>query len=113
MHSIGFIDRAPYAMDPTKPFGVPALISLAFWGGVWGIILGLILERMGGAKYWLLAMVIGAIAPTLVAAFVVAPLKGVKFAGNPAKLLVAGLVINAVWGLTTAAFYRLMAARRR
>ena len=110
MHTIGYIDRAPFAMTATKPFGVPSVISLSFWGGVWGIILGLILERVRGGKYWLLAIVIGAIAPTLVAGLVVAPLKGMPVGGNP-KLLVTGLVVNGVWGLMTAVFYRLMARR--
>ena len=107
MHAIGFIDRAPYAMTPTKPFGVPSVISLSFWGGVWGIILGLILARVRGTKFWVLAAVIGAIAPTLVAGLVVAPLKGIAVGGN-SKLLVTGLVVNAVWGLLTAVLYRLM-----
>lgn len=110
MHAIGFIDRAPFSMTATKPFGVPSVISLSFWGGVWGILLGLVLERTRGAKFWVLALVIGAIAPTLVAAFVVAPLKGVQVGGN-AKLLVVGLIVNGVWGLATAAFYRLMSRR--
>ena len=111
LNAIGTIDRAPFAMTATKPFGVHSLISLSFWGGVWGIILGLILLRARGAKYWVLAAVIGAIAPTLVAAFVVAPLKGMQTGGNVGKLLTIGLIVNAVWGLATAAFYRLMERR--
>lgn len=111
LNAIGMIDRAPFAMTATKPFGVPSLISLSFWGGVWGIILGLILLRARGAKYWVLAAAIGAIAPTLVAAFVVAPLKGMQTGGNVGKLLTIGLIVNAAWGLATAAFYRLMERR--
>ena len=111
LNAVHFVDRAPYAMTATKPFGVPSVISLSFWGGVWGILLGLILERMRGAKYWTLAIVIGAVAPTLVAAFVVAPLKGMQMSGNPSKLLAVGLIVNAVWGLATAAFYRVMGRR--
>ena len=110
LNAAGYIDRAPFAMEATKPFGIPSVISLSFWGGVWGILLGLILERMRGAKYWVLAAVIGAIAPTLVAGLVVAPLKGIQVGGN-SKLLVVGLIVNAVWGLATALFYRLMARR--
>src|SRR5215212_2685034 len=105
LNAMHFIDRAPFAMTATKPFGVPSVISLSFWGGVWGILLGLILERTRGAKYWILAIVIGAIAPTLVAGLVVAPLKGMPVGGNP-RLLVTGLIVNAAWGLATAAFYR-------
>jgi hypothetical protein len=103
----GLIDRAPFSMDPTKPFGLPSWISLAFWGGVWGPILGLVLNRARGTKYWLLALVVGAIAPTLVAGLVVAPLKGMAVGGN-SKLLVVGLIVNGVWGLATALFYRVL-----
>ena len=110
LNAAGYIDRAPFAMDATKPFGIPSVISLSFWGGLWGIILGMILERMRGAKYWVLAAVIGAIAPTLVAGLIVAPLKGIQVGGN-SKLLVVGLIVNAVWGLATALFYRLMSRR--
>ena len=110
LNAIHFIDRAPFGMEATKPFGVPSLLSLSFWGGVWGIILGLILVRTSGTKYWVLAIVIGAIAPTLVAGLVVAPLKGMQVGGNP-RLLVTGLIVNAVWGLMTAVFYRLMSRR--
>ena len=110
MHAIGFIDRTPFNMSPTKPFGVPSLISLSFWGGVWGIILGLVLLRARGPKFWWIAVLFGAIAPTLVAGLVVAPLKGIAVGGNP-KLLVVGLVVNGVWGLMTAVFYRVMGGR--
>jgi len=103
----GLIDRAPFSMDPTKPFGVPTWISLAFWGGVWGIPLGLVLLRARGPKFWIIATVFGAIAPTLVAGLVVAPLKGIAVGGNP-KFLIVGLIVNGVWGLMSALFYRLM-----
>ena len=106
----GLIDRAPFAMTPTKPFGVPAWISLSFWGGVWGIVLGLVLARARGTKFWIIALVFGAIAPTLVAGLVVAPLKGMPVGGN-SKLLVVGLIVNGVWGLVSALLYRVMDRR--
>ena len=110
MNAIGFIDRAPFSFAPTEPFGIPSLLSLSFWGGVWGIVLGLLLTRMHGARYWIVAAVFGAIAPTLVAGFVVAPLKG-QASGGSAKLAITGLVVNAAWGLGTAAIYRLLRGR--
>lgn len=112
LNAAHFIDRAPFAMTATKPFGVPSVISLSFWGGVWGILLGLVLERARGTMYWVLAIVVGSIAPTLVAAFVVAPLKGMQMSGNPTKLLATGLIVNAVWGLATAAYYRVFESTR-
>ena len=107
LNAIGYIDRAPFPMDPTKPFGVPAVLSLTFWGGLWGIILGLVLQRTRGATYWIVAIVFGAIAPTLVAAFIAAPLKG-QAAGGNAKMAVVGLTVNAAWGLGTALIARLL-----
>jgi hypothetical protein len=102
----GFIDRPVYAMTATKPFGVPQVISLSFWGGVWGIILGLILIRARRATFWWLAILIGAIAPTLVAGLVVAPLKGMPVNATP-KLFAFGLIINGVWAWMTALIYRI------
>ena len=107
LNAAGFIDRAPFSMDPTKPFGVPAWISLAFWGGVWGLILLLVLGRLHGAKFWIVALLFGAIAPTLVAGFIVAPLKGQPAGGN-AKMAMVGFLVNAAWGVGTAALARMM-----
>lgn len=107
MHAIGFIDRAPFSMARTEPFGVPSWISLSFWGGVWGVILGLVLLRARGPAFWIIAIIFGAIAPTLVAGLVVAPLKHIVMQRTP-KIIATGLAVNAAWGLMTAVFYRLM-----
>lgn len=110
LNAVGYVERAPFSFASTKPFGVPSLLSLSFWGGVWGILLGLLLARMRGTPYWITAVVFGAIAPTLVAIFLVAPLKG-QAAGGDVKMAVAGLVVNAAWGLGTAAIFRLLNGR--
>ena len=104
LHAAGATPRKPYSMDPTAPLRVPAVISLAFWGGVWGILLWLVLARhQGTSSYWLLAGVIGAIAPSIVALFVVAPLKGQPVAGGgkPA-ILIGALLLNGAWGIGVA-----------
>ena len=94
------------------PFGVPAVISLSFWGGVWGAIMIPIIDRFRDAKYWIWALVFGAVAPTLVAWFVVAPLKHQPMAGGwKASAMMIGLIVNSVWGLGTALFYRLFSRR--
>ena len=90
-------------MAATKPFGVPAVISLAFWGGVWGILFGLIDNGFPrGAGYWLTAFLFGAILPTLVALLVVLPLKDQPIGGGwQTALLVTALLINGAWGVGT------------
>ena len=113
LSALGVVDRQPYSMEGTAPFGVPQVISLSFWGGVWGIVLGLLLpDLMRGVRYWLLAFIFGAVAPTLVALLVVAPLKGQPVALD-ARRIVIGAVLNGTWGLGTAALYAGMTRVRR
>lgn len=105
LHAAGLTHAMPWPMRPVPPFGVPQCLSLAFWGGVWGIVLVLVepyLQRSPGG-YWLAATVFGAVFPTLVAWFIVAPLKGLPAAGGfhfPG--LIVGPIVNGAWGLGTA-----------
>jgi len=73
---------------------VPAVISLAFWGGVWGIIMIPALARItNDAMYYLAAIVFGAVLPTLVAGLVVAPLKH-QPVPHSVSMLMLGLIVN-------------------
>lgn len=73
----GVLSHPAWGMQRVPPFGVPHVISLAFWGGVWGIALALLARAVTrSAVRWLFALVFGAILPTLVAWYVVIPLKG-------------------------------------
>jgi hypothetical protein len=108
LNALGLTDRAPFNMSATKPFGVPQVFSLAFWGGVWGILLMLFLGTR--KTMWLLrAFIFGALLPTTVALFVVAPLKDAPVAGGwDPQLIVGALILNGLWGIGTALFYRLL-----
>ncbi|MBI4525525.1 MAG: hypothetical protein HY695_17125 [Deltaproteobacteria bacterium] len=106
--SAGLAPFGPFLMEPTRPFGVPAVFSLAFWGGVWGIIFGLIegsFPRAG--RYWLTAFLFGAILPSLVALFIVLPLKGRPVAGGwHPPLLLTAFLINGTWGVGAGIFLK-------
>lgn len=101
LHGLGLASRAPYSMQPTAPLGVPQLWSLAFWGGIWGIVLARVLWRLArGARLVLGAVAFAAVCPTLVAWFVVAPLKGQPLAaGGRLSAMATAVVINGAWGL--------------
>lgn len=106
-HALGAFPRAPWNFTPVPPLGVPSVLSLAFWGGVWGIVLWPFLRSATGSAYWLRAAVLGAVGPTAVALFVVLPLKGGAFAaGWDPKIIVGGLIVNGVWGLGLAFLLR-------
>jgi hypothetical protein len=105
--SLGVSKAAVYSLQATAPLGVPQIVSIAFWGGVWGVLFALIEHRLPrGAPYWICAFLFGAILATLVAWFVVAPLKGQPVAGGwQAARMLTGVIINGAWGLGTALLF--------
>jgi hypothetical protein len=108
LNAAGMTARRPWVMAPTRPFGVPAVLSLAFFGGLWGILLWEAVRKRTGAAHWVVALLFGAVLPTLVALFVVLPLKGMGVGGGFKPDLVAGaLILNGAWGLGVAALMRL------
>ena len=114
LHVAGFTPRTPYLMQPVPPFGIPSVISLAFWGGIWGLILIPAIARIRSeGAYWIAAIVFGAVAPSLVAWFVVAPLKHQPIAaGGKPSAMALGLIVNGAWGLGTALLFRFFARTR-
>lgn len=107
LSSAGFVHAVTYSMKHTMPFGVPQVFSLSFWGGLWGVLFALIESRLPRrVLYWVLAIAFGAIFPTLVAWFVVSPMKGLPMAGGwDAHRMMTGLLINGAWGLGTALLF--------
>jgi hypothetical protein len=109
LYLAGVVPRAPYDLRAVPPLGLPAVISLAFWGGVWGAAIWSLLKYVGGAAYWVWAVVMGAIGPSAVALLIVYPLKGMPMAGGrDAKLLGTALLLNGIWGLGLALLMRLL-----
>jgi hypothetical protein len=109
LYGAGVSPKKPYAMDTVGPLHVPAVLSLAFWGGVWGISIWLAIRGAPDLRYWGLAVLYGALGPSIVALFIVFPLKGQPVAGggNP-KIIVGALILNAAWGLGVALLMKLM-----
>jgi len=99
-HALLGIPAIPiFDMTPTKPLGVPAILSISFWGGVWGVVFALTLPRwFTGAAYWIASAVIGGIALTLVFIFVVFPLKN-GILPPLVPILIIGFIVNAAWGI--------------
>jgi hypothetical protein len=111
MYLLGLLPSPPYSMKATAPFGVPQILSSAFWGGLWGIALVWLMSTLRAADRLWVAVLFGGVLPTLVGILVVTPLKG----GDPvARLQLAmlsrGFLINGVWGLGAWLSYRV--ARR-
>ena len=112
LHAAGVSPIGAWSMASTPPLGVPAVVSLAFWGGIWALLLAPLLRRSRGAAWWAGWAILGAIGPSAVALLIVFPLKGMAFAGGwDPKLIIGALVIDAVWGLGAAVLLRVLRTR--
>jgi hypothetical protein len=109
----GVAPFGPFSLAATQPFGVPAVLSLAFWGGVWGIVYGMIdISFPRGAGYWLMAFLFGAILPSLVALLIVLPLKGQPLGGGwHLPWVLTAILVNGAWGVGTGVFLNLLSRR--
>ena len=112
LHMAGVFPRAAWNMAPVPPLGVPSVLSLAFWGGLWGIVLWALVRNHAGGRKWLWGVVWGALLPSFVALFVVFPMKGMPMAGGfDPKLIAGALLLNGIWGLGVVALMRLYGQR--
>jgi hypothetical protein len=98
LHSLGVSPFTAYRADPIPPFGVPLIADLCFWGGLYGLVFGLLLPRFAW-PIWVCGLILGVVA-ALVGMFVVAPIKGYALAnGWHAWPIARSLIINGFWGL--------------
>jgi hypothetical protein len=111
LRALGVSSFVAYPANPVAPFGVPLIVELCFWGGVYGLFFGLFLPRFT----WPLpvcGLILGIIA-SLVAMFVVAPIKGHAVAnGWQAWPIARSLIINGFWGLGVGVILPLLLPRR-
>src|SRR5512143_377672 len=48
---LGVAPFGPFPMGTTWPFSIPAVWSLAFWGGIWGVLFALVERRFPRKAY--------------------------------------------------------------
>ncbi len=112
LHLAGLLPNAPFPMRPVPPLGVPQVVSLAFWGGVWGILVAAIVASRPGWPPSLVGLAVGALGCVLVGFTLVAALRGQPLLGgmDPARWW-RSIVINGAYGWGTGLI--LAGARRR
>lgn len=99
-NELGLTRAALYSLRPVPPLGVPAIVSSAFWGGLWGILGAFLLRNMKGVAALLGWILFAAVFVTLVNWFVVLPIKGLPTGGGfrlPGVAVVP--LVYALWGL--------------
>ena len=89
---------AAYPTDGVPPWQVPRIVNLCFWGGLYGIVFGLLLPRCR-LPVWLCGVITGFIA-AFVGLVIVSAIKGTPIgAGWVVLSWVRSLLINGSWGL--------------
>ena len=89
---------AAYPFDGVPPWHVPRIVNLCFWGGLYGIVFGLLLPRFR-LPIWLCGVITGFIA-AFVGLVIVSAIKGTPIgAGWVVLSWVRSLLINGSWGL--------------
>ena len=104
----------PYPTRGVPPLGVPLIVDLCFWGGVWGAAFGLILPKLS-ERYpmWVHGLGLG-IAAALVGLFVVPLIKGLPVAGGWSPMaFVRSFLINGFWGVGVGLLMPLLTRRSR
>ena len=101
MHQMGALPGPPYNMAARPPFGVPSVLSISFWGGVWGVLLALLLASRPNWPAIPTAIVFGAVALTIVALTVVPLIRGTPIALFDPNRWWRGGLLNGAWGLGT------------
>jgi hypothetical protein len=97
---------AGYSFAPTRPLGVPQLLSIMFWGGLWGIALAWTTRR---APDLLGGFLFGAILCTLVAFTLVPYLRGAPmWGGGNIVAWLRAILLNGAWGWGTALLLRVI-----
>lgn len=100
----------PYPMDPVAPLGVPRILNLCFWGGLYGIVFGLVLPRLT-APMWLCGLCLGIIA-ALVGLLVVPAIKGLPVGAGWPLSWVRSVLINGFWGIGVGIILPMLLGRR-
>lgn len=106
-------ERVSWDMAPvTNPFlseiTVPKIVSAAFWGGLWGSLIGLILGPRPQGPTTLWGILLGILGPALIGVFVAVPYLTERFPpffGGDMSKIIPVLVILAGWGAATAWLY--------
>jgi hypothetical protein len=98
LHAAGLMPP-PFPTDPVGPLGVPRIYDLCFWGGLYGIVFGLLFPVLPKRGLWVQGLVLGLIAE-VVGLYVVPELKGLPLWGGGVPLnIIRGVLINGFWGI--------------
>ncbi len=98
-NELGYTRASLYNMRGVPPWGVPTIVSAAFWGGLWGIVAAFLVPRLPGALSGALGWILFAgIIVAIVNWTVVLPVKSGRFNMPGMPIIVALPLVYGFWG---------------
>lgn len=98
-NELGYTRSVIYNMRGVPPWGVPTIVSSAFWGGLWGIVAAFLVPRLPGAWGGVLGWILfAAIIVAIVNWTVVLPIKSGRFNMPGLPILVVLPLVYGLWG---------------
>jgi hypothetical protein len=113
LYGNGLTPFPPYNLSPYGPLHIPRLADLCFWGGLYGIVFGIVLPWLPRVPKSLVGLGFGLLAAA-VGWFVVAPLKGMPVGyGWVPEAVLRSLLLNGAWGVGLGIIAPMIIPRRR
>lgn len=98
-NELGYTRSVIYNMRGVPPWGVPTIVSSAFWGGLWGIVAAFLVPRLPGALAGVLGWILfAAIIVAIVNWTVVLPIKSGRFNMPGLPIIVVLPLVYGLWG---------------
>lgn len=101
LHMAGQLPNGPYGLRPIPPFGVPQIVNQCFWGGLWGILIAVLLRRLRVPDL-LFGFAFGAVALSLTNWVILPAIKGGAYfgGGDPRRLAITVAIAGTFgWGV--------------
>ncbi|MES2710761.1 MAG: hypothetical protein V4653_04205 [Pseudomonadota bacterium] len=99
LHSAGLVPNAPWSMRPVPPLGVPTILNQAFWGGMWGVLFGLIMIGRPRKHTIFAGIAVGMLGAAMVNLTLLPWLRGLPMPIDDIYRWWRPMLINGVWGL--------------
>ena len=113
LHSVGLVPNPPFSFRPVPPFGVPTILNLAFWGGMWGLLFGAIMSAR--PQFWaiIVGICVGMLGAAMVNLTLLPYLRGLPMPFTDLNRWWRPMLINGVWGLGMGIIFAALRGRER